>query len=78
MFKIISKGFAEEVKTYGLFVSLLIIVAILAWVVSLVLMIIFPDKCELKILFASVGTFLISSGLIKRAQQASETAGKKR
>ncbi len=79
MFKTIKKGFAEEVKTYGLFVSLLILISIIFLVIALTIHLFFPSyvSCTLNIAFASMGTFLFSVGLTNRAKRASERAGRR-
>lgn len=80
MFEVIKNGFKKEVQIYGLFVSILILIAIIFLIISLTMIIFFPknfeDNCTLKITFASLGTFLVSMGLNKRAKLASKRAGR--
>lgn len=82
MWKTIKEGIEEEVKTYGLFVSILIAVVIIFLIISFVIITFFPtyyeDNCTLKIAFASAGTFLVSMGLIQRAKTASKKVGGKK
>ena len=81
MLKILRKEFEKEVSIYGLFVSILILIAILFFIICLGMIIFFSEKfennCTLKIAFASLGTFLASMGLNKRAKIASTRAGRR-
>lgn len=78
MFKAISQGLGKEIKVYGLFVSILILIAIIFLVIGMVIYLFFPSyaNCNLNIAFASVGTFLFSIGLTSRAKMASDRAGR--
>ncbi len=78
----IKQALLDEIETYGLFVSILMILSIIFLILSFTLLVFLPsyyaDNCELKLAFASVGTFLVSTGLFQRARNASNKAGKKK